>query len=79
MTAVSCLAIGLAFAVAVSLLVFAGALIGWVLPRGRVRSASPPRGGGPRDPRVLTADSAESANGRHANAATDVDPPETGG
>jgi uncharacterized membrane protein len=35
-TALSCLAIGFAFAVAVALLVFAGVAIGWLLPR-RIR------------------------------------------
>jgi hypothetical protein len=32
MTAISCVAIGIAFLLAVSLLVFAGVLIGWVMP-----------------------------------------------
>ncbi len=32
MTALSCLAIGVAFLVAVGLLVFAGVMLGWVLP-----------------------------------------------
>jgi hypothetical protein len=31
-TALSCLAIGIAFLVAVGLLVFAGVMLGWVLP-----------------------------------------------
>ena len=46
MTAVSCLAIGLAFLVAVGLLVFAGFLLGWVMPaiieRARDRKVAPP-------------------------------------
>jgi hypothetical protein len=46
MTAVSCLAIGLAFLVAVGLLVFAGFLLGWVMPaiieRARDRKGAPP-------------------------------------
>jgi hypothetical protein len=36
MTALSCLAIGVAFAVAVALLVFAGVVLGWLLPQ-RIR------------------------------------------
>ncbi|HEX5134743.1 MAG TPA: hypothetical protein VFW81_05070 [Thermoanaerobaculia bacterium] len=32
MTALSCLALGVAFVVAVGLLVFAGILIGWIVP-----------------------------------------------
>ena len=32
MTALSCLGIGLAFAIAVGLLVFAGVLLGWIVP-----------------------------------------------
>jgi hypothetical protein len=46
MTALSCLALGLAFAIAVGLLVFAGVLLGWVLPglieRRRARRGGPP-------------------------------------
>jgi hypothetical protein len=45
-TILSCLAIGVAFLAAVGLLVFAGALLGWVLPsiieRSRNRSGDPP-------------------------------------
>ena len=50
MTFVSCLAIGLAFAIAVSLLVLAGVLIGWNLPRllAWLRARTGP--GAPRDP-----------------------------
>jgi hypothetical protein len=47
MTAVSCLLIGLAFLVAAGLLVFAGVLLGWVLPdvieRAKARKAAAPR------------------------------------
>ena len=32
MTALSCLGLGIAFAIAVGLLVFAGIAIGWILP-----------------------------------------------
>jgi hypothetical protein len=32
MTALSCLGLGIAFAIAVALLVFAGIAIGWILP-----------------------------------------------
>jgi hypothetical protein len=46
MTALSCLGIGLAFAIAVGLLVFAGLLLGWVIPgiieRARERRGAPP-------------------------------------
>jgi hypothetical protein len=47
MTALSCVALGVAFLVAVALLVFAGILIGWVIPalieRAReARDAPPP-------------------------------------
>ena len=46
MTALSCLAIGLAFLVAVGLLIFAGVLLGWVIPglieRARARKGAPP-------------------------------------
>jgi len=34
-TALSCLAIGLGFVIAVALLVFAGVLLGWMIPRPR--------------------------------------------
>jgi hypothetical protein len=40
-TALSCLAIGLGFVIAVALLVFAGVLIGWMIPRPRTRPAGP--------------------------------------
>lgn len=46
MTALSCLGIGIAFFVAVALLVFAGFLLGWVVPavieRVRERRGDPP-------------------------------------
>ena len=46
MTALSCVAIGVAFLVAVGLLVFAGVLLGWVIPalieRARERGGVPP-------------------------------------
>lgn len=46
MTALSCLAIGLAFLAAVGLLVFAGFLLGWVMPtlieRAKERKSAPP-------------------------------------
>lgn len=46
MTALSCVGIGLAFAIAVGLLVFAGFLLGWVIPaiieRSRERRDGPP-------------------------------------
>jgi hypothetical protein len=46
MTALSCLAIGIAFLLAVGLLVFAGVLLGWVIPtvieRARARKDAPP-------------------------------------
>ena len=47
MTAISCVALGIAFLVAVALLVFAGFLLGWVIPalieRARAeRAARPP-------------------------------------
>jgi hypothetical protein len=46
MTALSCFAIGLAFAIAVGLLVFAGVLLGWILPglieRRRSSRGDPP-------------------------------------
>lgn len=46
-TALSCLAIGLAFVLAVALLVFAGVMLGWVIPAlieraRRQRDAPPP-------------------------------------
>jgi hypothetical protein len=46
MTAVSCVVVGLAFAAAVGLLVFAGFAIGWLLPArlGRRRGRSRPGG-----------------------------------
>jgi hypothetical protein len=49
MTLLSCIAIGLAFAIAVSLLVLAGVLIGWNLPRllSWLRARGAP--GSPRD------------------------------
>jgi len=40
-TALSCLAIGLGFVIAVALLVFAGVLIGWMIPRPRPGPAGP--------------------------------------
>jgi hypothetical protein len=40
-TALSCLAIGLGFVIAVALLVFAGILIGWLIPRPRPGPRSP--------------------------------------
>ena len=47
MTALSCLGIGIAFLIAVGLLVFAGVLLGWFLPtlieRWRTRRDRPPR------------------------------------
>jgi len=46
MTALSCLAIGIAFVLAVALLVFAGVVLGWLLPL-RIRFRGP-RGLGPR-------------------------------
>jgi hypothetical protein len=47
MTALSCVAIGIAFLVAVLLLVFAGALLGWVIPwlLERSRRPEPPDSG----------------------------------
>jgi len=46
MTALSCLGVGIAFVVAVALLVFAGFLLGWVIPalleRARERRGAPP-------------------------------------
>jgi hypothetical protein len=44
MTAVSCIVLGLAFAAAVGLLVFAGVAIGWLLP-ARLRRRRPRPGG----------------------------------
>jgi len=46
MTAVSCVVLGLAFAAAVGLLVFAGVAIGWLLPAslGRRRRRMNPDG-----------------------------------
>lgn len=47
MTLLSCLAIGLAFVIAVGLLVLAGVLLGWLAPRWierlRAGSRTPPR------------------------------------
>jgi hypothetical protein len=50
MTLLSCLALGLAFAIAVALLTFAGVLLGWLAPRWieRIRARRP----GPRPPRL---------------------------
>jgi len=48
-TVVSCLVIGLAFMIAVGLLVLAGVLIGWCLPRFFER-ARPRRPGRPPNP-----------------------------
>jgi|GEM_PF-4385178 len=42
MTAVSCFAIGLGFAIAVGLLVFAGVVIGWLVPHPRRGPRKPP-------------------------------------
>lgn len=46
MTVLSCLAIGLAFLIAVGLLIFAGVLLGWILPglieRRRAARGDPP-------------------------------------
>jgi len=46
MTALSCVAIGIVFLFAVGLLVFAGVLLGWVIPalieRARARKDAPP-------------------------------------
>jgi len=47
MTVLSCLAIGFAFLIAVGLLVFAGTLIGWVIPRLLERSRRKEGRGGP--------------------------------
>jgi hypothetical protein len=44
MTFLSCLGIGVAFVLAVALLVLAGVLIGWVLPIGRPGPPEPPEG-----------------------------------
>jgi hypothetical protein len=46
-TALSCLAIGVAFLVAVGLLVFAGVILGWVLPALIERARERRRGGPP--------------------------------
>jgi hypothetical protein len=51
MTAVSCFAIGLGFVIAVGLLVFAGIVIGWLIPhprRRRLKPREPPDPGSPR-------------------------------
>ena len=46
MTVVSCLVIGLAFLIAVGLLIFAGIVLGWILPalieRRRAARGDPP-------------------------------------
>jgi hypothetical protein len=46
MTALSCVALGVAFLVAVALLVLAGVLLGWVIPalieRARAERGAPP-------------------------------------
>ena len=61
MTILSCLAIGIAFAVAVGLLVLAGVLLGWALPaaiersrrlRGQISMQTPTDGPPPRDERT---------------------------
>jgi hypothetical protein len=45
-TALSCLALGIAFVIAVGLLVFAGILLGWILPslieKARSARGAPP-------------------------------------
>jgi hypothetical protein len=41
-TFLSCFAIGLGFAIAVGLLVFAGVVIGWVIPHPRRGRRKPP-------------------------------------
>ena len=46
MTAVSCAVLGVAFAAAVGLLVFAGVAIGWLLPATLGRRRRRPRPGG---------------------------------
>ena len=47
MTAISCVAIGVAFLLAVVLLIFAGVVLGWVIPsileRSRAAKGDPPR------------------------------------
>ena len=50
MTFLSCLAIGIAFAVAVGLLVLAGVLLGWALPAAIERSRRLRGQGSPRPP-----------------------------
>lgn len=49
MTALSCLALGIAFVIAVGLLVFAGILLGWILPslieKARAARGVPPGNG----------------------------------
>ena len=46
MTALSCVAIGIAFLLAVALLIFAGVMLGWVIPwyleRSRAARRDPP-------------------------------------
>jgi len=49
-TALSCLAIGLGFVIAVALLVFAGVLIGWMIPRPRPGRTGPEDAPGPGHP-----------------------------
>ena len=50
MTVLSCLAIGLAFGLAIALLTLAGALLGWVAPRwiDRIRGRGSRASGGGR-------------------------------
>jgi hypothetical protein len=61
----SCLAIGLAFLVAVGLLVFAGVLLGWCVPAAvaRARGAAPPSGGGDSGPTTDADTSAPAETG----------------
>jgi hypothetical protein len=47
MTAISCVAIGIAFLLAVALLIFAGVMLGWVIPWFLERSRAA-RGDRPR-------------------------------
>jgi hypothetical protein len=46
LTALSCLALGIAFVIAVGLLVFAGILLGWILP-SLIEKARASRSGAP--------------------------------
>jgi hypothetical protein len=46
LTALSCLALGIAFVIAVGLLVFAGILLGWILP-SLIEKARASRGDAP--------------------------------